>query len=159
MSVYDLISEQDQAKIHKVCFSLWPQKWEAYSLCDPFNWQIHPFEPDQTDEIPRQPGIYSFLIRPGIASFPYSSYLMYIGKTQHTLRRRFTQYLYEQNSPSGRSNIVRLLIKYQGYVHFCFSVVNNTERIASIEDALIAAFLPPCNTQLPTEVRNVIGAF
>ena len=159
MSVNDLISEQDQAKIYQVCFSLWPQKWGAYNFSDPFNWEIHPFEQDQTNEIPHEPGIYSFIIKPGIASYPYGSYLMYIGKTQRTLRRRFTEYLYEQNHPSGRPNIVRLLNKYKGYIHFCFSVVNNTERIAGIEDALIAAFLPPCNVQLPAEVRNVRGAF
>ena len=159
MRVVDLINEQDQKKNHTIEFILWPQKWGAYNLLDLFDWEIHPFQPDQIENIPREPGIYSFVIQPGIASHPYCSYLMYIGKTKRTLRVRFCEYLREQDDEAGRPNILRLLNKYQGYLHFCCSTIDEKERIGEIEDELIKAFLPPCNDRLPAGVHRVIGAF
>ena len=159
MSVKDLIEEQDQLIAHHYTFFLWPQKWSAYSLSDQFNWETHPFQANQVRNIPSEPGIYSFIIQPGIASHPHSSYLMYIGRTERPLRVRFGEYLRERENPLGRPKIVRLLNKYQGYIHFCCSVVLQADRIAEIEKALIEAFLPPCNDQFSTEVNRVVGAF
>jgi hypothetical protein len=159
MSVVDLIEKQDQLIAHRYTFFLWPQKWSAYNLSDQFDWEIHPFQPDQVENIPSEPGVYSFVIQPGIASHPYCLYLMYIGKTNRTLRERFREYLREREDPDGRPKIVRLLNKYQGYTHFCCSAIEKKERIGDIEDALINALLPPCNDQFPAEVRRTIGAF
>ena len=159
MSVADIINEQDQAKAHSCTFILSPQRWKSYNLPDAFNWDIHPFQPDQIGNIPNEPGIYSFVIQPGIASHSDCSYMMYIGKTERTLRERFREYLRDQNKRTSRPNILRLLNKYQGYIHFCCSVIAKTERISEIEKELITSFLPPCNDQLPAGVRSVIGAF
>ena len=99
MSVNDLIEQQDLLKAHQWTFSLWPQQWEAYNLHYLFNWEIHPFNKDQIRRIPREPGIYSFVIQPGVASHPHCSYIMYVGKTCLTLHSRFRRYLREQNDP------------------------------------------------------------
>lgn len=159
MSVHDLIEEQDQLIAHRYEFFLWPRQWAAYNLSHSFNWMIHPFQSDQAKHVPREPGIYSFLIQPGITSHPYCSYMMYIGQTCNTLRGRFRDYLDEQNDPNGRKKVVRFLHKYQGYLHFCYSTIAETTEIKKIEDALINAFLPPCNSQFPAEIRPAIGAF
>ena len=159
MSVMDIIEEQDRAKTHNCTFVLWPQKWEAYNLPYPFNWEIHPFQRDQIENIPREPGIYSFVIQPGIASYPYCSYLMYIGKTGRTLRERFNEYLREQNNLEGRPNILRLLNKYRGYVYFCCSEITKKEQIGKMEDVLCDVFQPPCNEQLPAGALKVRGLF
>lgn len=159
MSVIDLIEEQDQLIAHRYEFFLWPRQWEAYNLSDSFNWKIHPFQRNQARHIPREPGIYSFVIQPGVASHPHCSYIMYIGRTCYTLHSRFSRYLREQNDPQGRSKVVRFLNKYHGYTYFCCSIISETEQIEKIEDALIRAFLPPCNSQFPAEIRPVIGAF
>ena len=160
MSVADIIALTDQVKAYSYTFALWPQMWEAYNLSVPFNWEIHPFQQNHVENIPREPGIYSFVIQPGIASHPYCSYLMYIGKTELNLRQRFRDYLHEQNNPNGRPKILRLLNKYQGYLHFFCSTIAETERIGEIEDALITAFIPPCNDQFPATIRPIVkGAF
>lgn len=159
MSVVDLISEQDQLIKHQYRFFLWPRAWAAYNLPDSFNWEIYPFQQDQIENIPSQPGIYSFVIQPGIASHSDCSYLVYIGQTERTLQDRFREYFGEQNKMEGRPKIVRLLNKYQGYLYFCCSVIAEIERITEIEEALINAFLPPCNDRFPAETSRVIGAF
>ena len=159
MSVNDLISEQNQSSAHRHTFLLWPRQWTAYNFQDSFDWQIHPFQQDQKKNIPRQPGIYSFVIKPGIISYPDCLYLMYIGKAEYGLQHRFNRYFSEQNNPEGRPKIVGLLNRYQGSLHFCCSVIKQKERIVEIEKALIGAFLPPCNDRLPAGIHRVIGGF
>ena len=159
MSV-DLIDEQNQLSAHRYTFSLWPRQWAAYNLPDRFNWEMHPFQQDQIENIPSEPGIYSFVIQPGIASYPECSYLMYVGRTERTLRERFMEYFRERrNVERGRPKILRLLNQYQGYLHFCYSTIQQKERLEEIEDAIIAAFLPPCNDKFPSGIRRIIGGF
>ena len=160
MSVNDLIEEQNQLKAHEQPFFLWPRQWEEYNLPDSFNWEIHPFQPDEVEKIPSEPGIYSFVIQPGIASHPYCAYLIYIGKTKRTLQERFKEYFREErNAERSRPKVLRLLNQYKGYLHFCCVTIAETERITDIEDALLSAFLPPCNDKFPSSIRRVIGAF
>jgi hypothetical protein len=126
-SVDIIVDEIDDSIVHSWTFCLWPTQWMTYNLSDPFNWEIHPFHRDQINNIPNEPGIYSFVIQPGIASHPYCSYLMYIGQTERALRVRFREYLYERRNLRGRRRILRLLNKYQGYLHFCCSTIAKTE--------------------------------
>lgn len=117
MSTIDLIiEEQDHLKANSYTFHLLTREWKKFNLPDSLNWQIHPFQEDQKALIPSNSGVYSFVIQPDIASHPYCSYRMYVGIAQgnpdypgRTLRRRFSDYLYEQNNPSGRPKILRLL--------------------------------------------------
>ena len=159
MSVVKLLNERAKLKTHRWSFPLWPRSWRAYNLPDSFSWEIYPFQRNQVNNIPSQPGIYSFVIQPGIASHFHCSYLMYIGRTERTLRVRFREYLRDQNNPEGRPKILELLNRYKGFLHFCCSTIEETERITEIEEALISAFLPPCNDQLPAEIRRIAGAF
>ena len=159
MSVVDLLDESDQLMAHEYKFYPWPKAWASYNLQDSFSWEIYPFRRNQVTEIPRKPGIYSFVIQPGITSYPDCSYLMYIGKAEGTLRKRFQDYLYEQNNREGRPRILRLLNRYQGYLYFRCSIIEKIERIVEIERALLKAFIPPCNSELPAEIRHVKGAF
>ena len=99
------------------------------------------------------------MLQPEVASHTHCAYLMYIGKTTRTLQARFTEYLRERENERGRPKILRLLNIYQDYLHFCCLTIAETERITDIEDALISAFLPPCNSEFPAEVRPAIGAF
>lgn len=159
MSVNDLIGEQDQLSAHRHTFFLWPRQWAAYNFQGFFNWQIYPFQQNQKKNIPMQPGIYSFVIKPGIISYPDCLYLMYIGKAEYGLRHRFNRYFRELDDPAGRPKIVRLLNRYQGYLHFCYSIIEEKEQIAETEKALIGALLPPCNDQFPAGINRIIGGF
>jgi len=155
----DLIAEQDQLQAHRYDFFLWPKLWSEYTFSIAFNWKVHQFDETEIPNIPDCPGIYAFLIQPGIASFTSCSYLMYIGKTERTLKQRFKEYISEKQKETGRPKIVRLLNKYQGYLYFCCSMIDPIISIGDVEKALLNAFLPPCNDQFPAEVRRVRGAF
>lgn len=160
MSLNDLLPDPNKPGGHEYRFLLWPKQWTLYNFSDLFNWEIHPFQRDKVDQIPIEPGVYCFIIQPGIANHPYCSYLMYVGMTKRPLRERFKQYFSEKrNIENGRPKILKLLHVYQDYLHFCCTGIAETERIEDIEDKLLNAFIPPCNDEYPAEIRRVMKAF
>lgn len=161
MSVYDLIIDQDEAKSHEHTFILWPKLWQEYidNQGFAFNWQECQFLSTEVDGVPNEPGLYTFTIQPRVANHPSCSYLMYIGKTKRTLRQRFREYLKEMQRESGRPKITRLLNKYPANTFFCYAVPQEDAPLTNMEEALLGAFIPPCNKgQLPARVRRIVEA-
>lgn len=153
----DIIREQDEAIAHRREFILWPSKWEGFDRTKVYGWQWHKLDASERPNIPDEPGIYTLLIQPGIAGHPLCSYLMYVGQAV-SLRTRFADYLTRERRESGRPKIFRLLNKYSNYIWFCFTIVPE-ETLDDVEDSLMNAYIPPCNDQLPIEIRPVRGAF
>ncbi len=156
----DLVKE---AKSHTHQFTLWPDRWRVCNL--KVSWNTYAFSEESVSSIPKNPGVYAFLIQPGIAGDLNTSYLIYIGMSKN-LRRRFVKYLREFKSKIGRPKIVSWLFPYIGYLHFSYTLVNpsNTlksleDNLKSLEDELIKAFIPPANDRFPAEVRRVVKAF
>lgn len=157
MPVIDIIREQDEMKAHSHQFVLWRRKWQQYTCPSQLVWTIYRLRESERANIPDTAGIYTLLVQPGIASHPWCSYLMYVGQTR-SLYRRFGEYLRDERRETGRPKIFRLLTMYSDYLWFCFSPVPIQE-LDSVEDALITAYMPPANDQVPAEVRQVRGAF
>jgi len=160
LPVNDLIAEEDEAKSFQHNFCLWPKLWQEY-LTNPglvFEWNECQFASNRVDDIPNEPGLYTFIIQPGLANHPSCSYLMYVGKTKRTLRQRFQQYLKEKERETGRPKVVRLLNKYPDNLFFCYTAIPDRSQIDELEKALIGTFVPPCNDQLPARVRAIMEA-
>jgi len=157
MAVTDIINEQNEYKAHCHGFALWRRKWQEYCDICVLDWQLYSLAGHERSNIPDQPGIYTLLVQPGIASHPACSYLMYVGKTT-SLHRRFREYLTKEKRETGRPKVFRLLNMYPDHTWFCFSLVPEAN-LADVEDALVIAYLPPANDRLPAQVRRVIGAF
>ena len=157
MVVTDIINEQDEFKAHCYEFALWRRKWQEYRDICVLDWQLYPLADHERPSIPDQPGIYTLLVQPGIASHPACSYLMYVGQTT-SLRRRFGEYLTSEKRETGRPKIFRLLNMYPDHAWFCFSLVPDAN-LDVVEAALLTAYIPPANDQLPAQVRRVTGAF
>ena len=157
MAVVDIIREDDDRKIHTHDMVLWPSRWQVYNYSGIGTWHTYRLGASERSNIPGQPGIYTLIVKPGIAGHPACSYLMYVGKTS-SLRRRFGNYLNEKNRETGRPKIIQLLNKYPDNLWFCFTQLPESE-LSSAEDALINAFVPPCNDQLPAKLLPGIGAF
>lgn len=95
------------------------------------------------------------VVQPRIAGHSGCSYLMYLGKTEN-LHRRFGEYLTSERD--RRPKMVRLLEVYRGYIHFFYSRVNKT-MLDKMEDQLIDAFVPPCNSRFTGDIQKARGAF
>jgi len=154
--VIDLIRIQDEMKAHTREFALWPLKWQQY-VPGNYAWQLRRLRAADVNTVPDSAGVYTLLIQPGIATHPSCSYLMYVGRSD-SLRRRFREYLGPERRATGRPKIYRLLNRYSDYLWFCFTEVEAANTKA-VEDALMTAYLPPENDQLPAEIRHIRGAF
>ena len=152
----DLVKE---AKAYTSTFTLWPRKWAECVLGTACEWREFCFEQAHIDEVPNESGVYAFVVKPGISNGPDASYLMYIGQTTRSLRQRFREYISEAQKTTGRPKIVVLLNQYHGFLHFLCAPLPGVTGLDGIENALLAAYMPPANDQLPAEIRRVANAF
>lgn len=130
-------------------FSLCPEKWRGYTTLH--TWQGEKLDTTKTGQIPDTSGIYTLILKPGIADHPACSYLMYVGKTK-SLRVRFRKYLTSEKRATGRPKIFVFLNLYDNYIYFYYIPIS-VENLDTLEDALISAYLPPLNS----EVKGTIG--
>lgn len=162
MSVNDLLAEQNTAHFHEYRFCLWPRLWREYDRTHgyQFTWVESRFLANGANNVPEEPGLYTFLIQPNIANHPANSYLMYIGMTKK-LRNRYKDYLKEMRRETGRPRIVNLLNKYPDNTIFCYTVVHdNPAALKALERAFKDALVPPCNPgELSVRVRRIVEAF
>jgi len=87
------------------------------------------------------------------------SYLMYIGETERTLRDRFGEYLLEARSDKIRPKLLRILPLYPDHLVFACAPLPLGIVPRDLESALIEAFLPPGNDDVPATVRRPRKAF
>lgn len=154
---WDIIDEQDERKARTVEFVLWPEKWLGCTLPATYNWTIQRLSVSEREKIPSKPGIYTLLVQPGIVAHPACSFVIYVGQAV-SLRRRFSEYLNRERKATGRPKILRLLHIYEDYLYFCYITISRGE-LDVTEDALIEAYDPPCNDQVPATLRAARGAF
>jgi len=161
--VSGFITEVREAKTALEQFILWPKRWKVYTRDHAelrFSWQRFSFTDAADEDVPDEPGVYTFLIEPGIAGHPCCSFLMYVGKAEkQTLQARFKQYRGRERGPGGRPHIVYLLNEYRDYLVFCCSPLPEGVSADDAEQALQAAYIPPYCRQLPAEVSRVRRAF
>jgi hypothetical protein len=162
--VIDFIKEEDKVKSRTTKFTLMPEEWQKFIVIQdsfPCKWKIIKLDEKCKDDsdLNKEPGIYTLLVQPGIASHPSCSYLMYVGKT-FDLHKRFLNYLRYEKRVRKRPNIFRLLNIYGDHIWFCFTNVA-ADQLERYENSLMNAYLPPVNDEnrLPAEMRQLKGAF
>lgn len=133
-----------------------PSQWCACSLPLALQWETIRFEKGSVGQVPEnRKGVYTFVVQPGIANHPAVSYLLYVGKVERQgFRDRFRQYLRERiaGEKGRRVHVTEMLDKWEGYLWFCFATVDDEKQIEAVEDALLAAYLPPVNKHFPASI-------
>lgn len=161
MDLYDLaeLQEQDEFVASGYSFTFWRRQWENYKDTHQRSWYTIRLDEAVRNDVPKESGVYTLVLKPGIANHPACAYLMYVGRAK-SLRRRFGEYLSEElrRSPKRRPKIFRAIRKYSDHLYFCFTRVP-VDDIAATEDALINAYIPPLNDRFSAEVSKIVGAF
>jgi hypothetical protein len=153
---FKLVRDVDKAKGEFDPLFLQTKTWRAFKPGNPvLNWKKVKFDKANRSNVPKDPGIYAFLVELDHPSLPPHGYLMYVGKTgadqsNNTLHGRFGDYLREMNAVKARPAVQYMLVKWNGDLSFYYAVIAKN-RITSIEDKLIAATRPPVN-------RNYVDA-
>ena len=147
--------------LHHHTMIMVPAWWAAFSASatPPLAWSLFPFQDASRTQVPNAPGVYAFLIVPNIAGNLNVSYLMYIGKTDRPLRQRFGEYLFEAKSDRIRPNLLRILPRYPNHLVFACATTPAGTAPQDVEAALLRAFVPPCNDQLPATIQRAKKAF
>lgn len=137
-----------------------PGQWCACNLPLSLQWETIRFAKENVGKVPEdRKGVYTFVIQPGIANHPAISYLLYVGKVEKQgFRNRFRQYLGERiaGEKARRVHVTEMLDKWEGYRWFCFAAVDDEGQIEAVEDALLAAYLPPVNKDFPGTISRSI---
>jgi|ERR1700730_10193527 len=148
-----------EAKGHWQTLILWPKLWKGWKPPLKLKWEGKRFSPASKGAIPNKPGVYAFVIKPGIPPGVPNSVLMYVGKCDRPLRTRFGEYLREKDDPTGRPAINTMLRMYYGYLHFYCACVDKATKPKKIEDHLIETLAPPMNKQYPAKISRIMGAW
>ena len=137
-----------------------PHQWRSCSIPLDLAWHKVRFDQSSLGHVPDNArGVYTFIINPGIANHPGCGYLMYVGKTEkQAFRHRFSQYCTEKakGEKSRRPHITEMLLKWDGFLWFYYAEITDTTKIKQIEDALLAAYLPPSNHTFPCKIRRAV---
>jgi hypothetical protein len=159
VSQYTDLIAVDEMMRHSHQMVMVPRMWSSMSLGLPLSWSLFPFNNSSRSSIPNEHGVYAFLVVPNIAGNLNVSYLMYIGETERPLRQRFGEYLRETSSDTIRPNLLRILPLYPNHLVFACAPLPANIVPKDVEAALIEAFLPPGNDQVPASVRRPRKAF
>jgi hypothetical protein len=159
VSQYTDLLAVDEMMRHSHEMIMLPRLWSSLSLQQTLSWSTFQFNDSSRSLIPDQQGVYAFLILPKIGGDLNVSYLMYIGETSRTLRERFGEYLLEARSDKIRPKLLRILPLYPDHLAFACAPLPTDIVPKDVESALISAFLPPGNDDVPATVRRPRKAF
>ena len=135
--------------------------WDKFSVAVALNWRSVSFSDANRDSVPQDSrGVYCFVVQPAISNHPAFCYLMYVGMVRgQGLRDRYAQYLAEEKrdvETAKRTHITRMLQTWKGRLHFFFAELPQTVDVKAVEDALLEAYIPPYNIELPSTIREPV---
>lgn len=138
-----------------------PEHWRKYRIPSRLKWRGVKFARNNKARVPvGVRGVYTFVVKPGVAQHPSCAYLLYVGKAEkQVLRDRFSQYFTEmgKGDSSRRPHVTEMLRKWDGHLWFYYAEIRPKQYIRKVEDALLVAYLPPTNRTYPSSVRHAVA--
>lgn len=145
-------AEEGFLKLHVKKFLLYPKYWQdnANAFSGNVGWCSCPFIPENRDVIPREKGVYCFVVIPKYDKIFEMRYLFYVGKTSRTLWERYKEYLDDLSGKGKpRKKVFSMLGLYKDHLHFFYTPFTSDSDVNMLEENLLNAFVPPINTQIP----------
>lgn len=126
------------------------------------NWQPPiKFDKENRSLVPsNKKGVYAFILEPIIEGAPKSAYLLYVGKTEAKkgFQSRFDQY-FTKKERHIRPKIDWMFEVWEEYIWFHYAPISDVNLIKQTEDSLLAACVPPFNSQYPGVVGKAMKVF
>ncbi|WP_139370466.1 GIY-YIG nuclease family protein, partial [Xanthomonas axonopodis] len=138
-----------------------PARWAKFADKRKLDWKHTSFDKDSHPLVPEIPGFYCFVVGLPGTSLPPIGYPLYVGKTERTLRKRFGEYLREQDSERGRVRVRKFIKVFKGELLFFYTHFDGTpDEVKEIETELHDALMPAySDTGFSAEVRESRNAF
>ena len=127
----------EKFKASRRSFYLDPDRWDSSRVQIDLDWQELKFESANRNQVPEERGIYAFVVKRKNLHFPPHGYIMYIGITGHqaaqrNLRKRFKEYLKEQNK-NKRPRVHFMLNKYENDLYFLYVPITKEIDLAQLD--------------------------
>ena len=145
---------------HYVKMMFYPEAWDdAVNL--PLVWIDVNFPPNPRGCIPREPGVYAFVVEPNLFDFSPANGFFYIGKATNLYERigAYIRELSKDLSDTQRPYIWRMLNQWDGRLKYYYSTTNDVAEAEDIEEEILTALRPPFNRQYKAETSIVMRAF
>ncbi|MCO6415206.1 hypothetical protein JYK14_03320 [Siccirubricoccus sp. KC 17139] len=157
--VHDFVQKVDQIAVDRRDFYVSPSRWNTSRVSVSLNWMSIQFSAANQASVPRAPGVYSFVVRRENGHFPPHGFIMYVGITTRTLRKRYGEYLDEMRR-GKRPRVYYMLNKYPDDLYFNYvSLQPETADLEQLELDLNDAILPPVVTKdFTAEIRDLVSA-
>ena len=161
---FDLdFDEEGRILNHIKKFLLYPPFWSDPNNQLPINltWKFKRFSSSNKSKIPTSKGLYAFVLIPEYNNFFATRYLFYAGKTNRTLRQRFSEYLKEkEGNGKARKKIYKMLNQYDGHMYFFYTEISTTTDVNVCEEQVLNTFVPHINSMIPRakikpELKNI----
>ena len=137
-----------------------PQLWKECNLPIELEWRSVEFGRDHRGKVPSDEfGVYAFMLEPNFTGPPKSAYLLYVGQTDRTFRKRYGEYLPPESGRLARLAIGWQLDTWEGHVWFHYASIQDIALLDTAEDALLHACIPPLNSKFKGTVGTAVRAF
>lgn len=142
------------AKLYKgsqTAFFLDTRKWRSFKTRYHIDWSSVPFDKGSLTGVPKEPGLYAFVVSSDHPKLPVHAYILYVGQSghgtsKHNLRRRFLDYLRDQRNGCSRPAVDRMLTEFAKDLKFYFAAMPLAKSfLEDIETKLLSAIIPPVN--------------
>ena len=146
--------------LHDVPMMFFPQAWKAAPNM-PMLWKQNDFPPLSRKDIPKQPGVYIFVLMTDLFGFPHGNALFYIGKAK-SLNKRIGAYIDEVDVHLLRTQrplVWRMLNQWNGHLKYFYTITPDLPAAEQLESHMIEAFRPPFNRQYEGITSKTMRAF
>ncbi|WP_368211518.1 hypothetical protein [Aeromonas sp. s10] len=158
--VSDIVDLAFHGSIFEVRMQYSTKAWNAAALSRHL-WTELAFPPNPRSSVPKQPGVYVFIVRPKLFGLFQTSGLLYVGKATN-LYERVGAYISEVNkrhSMSNRPHIWRMLNVWNGHLHYIYTTTPTVADAENLEERMLEALLPYFNKEFPAETSRRQRAF
>ncbi|WP_342932323.1 hypothetical protein [Paraburkholderia diazotrophica] len=145
---------------HVVPMTFYPAAWGAAANSSHV-WATERFPPTRRGDIPKEPGVYAFVVKSELFDFPLASGLFYVGKAT-CLYDRIAAYIGEQDKDfmdSKRPHVWRMVNQWKGHLLYLYTKTADVAAAEALEDKMLSAFLPHFNRQFEASVSQTMRAF
>lgn len=101
------------------------------------------------------------MVEPILKGFFETKYLFYLGKTNRTLQKRYSEYLSDQKGKGKpRPKVFEMLKFYKDCLYFYYAELRTEQEVNDVETKLLNTFIPHINTDIPNarikpELKNI----
>lgn len=145
---------------HIVDMVFLPEAWQN-AVHSSHVWNKEVFPPPNRSDIPKEPGVYAFVVRSELFDFPFACGLFYVGKAT-CLYDRIGSYIGEQNKrlvDSVRPHVWRMLNQWKGHLLYMYTITTDVASAEHLENKMLSAFRPHFNRRFEATVSQTMRAF